>query len=82
MILNPPEIQTLLRTWQLITTQVPAALQAEYLAALFRRQLEPAFPYKNFLNLYHLYLQAIPLETAKAAWGIHHNQTTSPLKQP
>lgn len=83
MIANPPQIQRLLRTWKMIRQGVPESLHAEYLAALFARTLKPAISYDLFLKTYHLYFQSIPLETAKEAWGIHHNQTyfTTPQTQ-
>jgi hypothetical protein len=67
-----------MRTWTRITEQIPAALQTEYLAALFRHLLKPDLTYDQFMESYHLYLQQIPLPTAAEAWGI--NQATTHLQ--
>lgn len=72
MILNPPPIIRLLRTWSRITTETPEPLHVEYLAALFRRLLKPDLSYDRFLEFYHLYLQQIPKDLATEAWGINH----------
>lgn len=74
MIHNPPYIFLLLRAWNTWLRQSgkPATdgTAAIALSHLFAR-LIGAPPYDVFLKTYQLYLQSIPLETAKAAWGLN-----------
>lgn len=81
MLPNPPAVRIILKTWSLIAAQVPAALHAEYLASLFARALKPALPFDSFLEVRYLYLQQIPADTAREAWGIHY-ATTKDLPAP
>ena len=72
MIINPPHIMELLRVWKLIEALWPKnqAKHCEELAAAIIRHLGH-MPWDRFLAVRHLYLQSIPMDTAKAAWGIN-----------
>ena len=71
MILNPPHIVTLLRNFRsLIRQEVSREILTRGLAGwLLNHQGHQ--PYSAFLRFYQLYLQSIPLEIAKAAWGLN-----------
>lgn len=70
MILNPPHIVSLLRSYASMRGHsVSGSLFLNMLAELFFRHLG-SLSYPEFQRVYHLYLQSIPLELAKAAWGI------------
>lgn len=77
MIPNPPQVIRLMRTWTVITEQIPAPMQPEYLAALFRHLLKPDLTYDEFMESYHLYLHQIPRAIATEAWGINVGQLKS-----
>lgn len=72
MIPNPPHIIELLRAWRRIESapQTTAGEHAAALAAAIIRHLGH-MPWDRFLAARHLYLQSIPMETAKAAWGVN-----------
>lgn len=80
MIANPPHIQLVLKSHaQLIRHGVGGEVLAQMLAVLFRKHLGPlAWP--DFLQTYHLYLQSIPMDLAREAWGITAAQSqTTPI---
>ena len=70
MITNPPEIYDILTAYHgHCKSAPPAQLVPEILSTLFRQHLGPQ-NLNDFLKTYQLYLQSIPFETAKEAWGI------------
>lgn len=71
MIHNPPPIVYLLRAYQLLLAHgTPQEDLAPVLATLLRNQIGHLV-WPEFQAIYHLYLQAIPLPTARAAWGLN-----------
>lgn len=71
MIPNPPHIVGLLRAFaQLRRHGVSGGPLTSMLAILFSKHLGQ-LSWKDFLGTYHLYLQSIPLDLAKAAWGLN-----------
>lgn len=74
MIHNPPFIVILLRRWHAVVASKDPIYEnyqlIVILADLLRRSIGHQ-PFDTFLNTYQLFLQSIPLETAKAAWGIN-----------
>lgn len=71
MIANPPHIVLLLRSWNIgLAMCLSPEETTAYLARLLQRTIGRP-PYEAFLKTYQLYLQSIPLETAKAAWGLN-----------
>ena len=81
MIPNPPCIITLLRSYAaLVAYAGSTGSLPEMLAVLLKRHIGHQ-PYAVFLQTYQLYLQSIPLEAAKAAWGINNAETLAPVHQ-
>lgn len=68
MITNPPEIYHLLKAYH-GQAAIPAHQVTASLSYLFRQYLGPQ-TFNDFLRTYQLYLQGIPFETAKEAWGL------------
>lgn len=73
MILNPPHIVTVLRSYRQFTRAGITGQNLEKALAIsllkcIARQDRHTWP--DFQRLYHLYLQSIPLPLAQAAWGI------------
>lgn len=74
MILNPPSIFRLLRAWMRMgASETPKLLPYQLTVALavMLRECIGHQSWDSFLKTYQLYLQSIPFETAKAAWGIN-----------
>lgn len=70
MIPNPPAAVHLLREHALLVRAgMDQAYTASHLAVVLSRLFGP-LPWRDFLACWHLHLQAIPFETAAAAWGI------------
>lgn len=78
MILNPPHIMLMLRTYGDLTGRLGAD-RAETIKALalLLRQFHGFLTWDSFLSLYHLYLQSIPMDLAKEAWGLNAAQAAS-----
>jgi hypothetical protein len=71
MILNPPEIVLILKSYHsMIRLGATGTVLEDMLAVVIKHHLGHQ-PYETFLKTYQLFLQSIPLETAKAAWGIN-----------
>lgn len=71
MILNPPEIFLILKSYKaMLRLGAVGSVLEDMLAVVLKHHLGHQ-PYEVFLKTYQLYLQSIPLETAKAAWGIN-----------
>lgn len=80
MIPNPPNIQLLLRGYQnMVRLGATGTHLEDMLSVLFKAFLGNP-PFDTFLRTYQLYLQSIPLATAKAAWGL--NAARQPLTKP
>lgn len=70
MILNPPHIVSLLRSYRnMVAASVSGNVFLTLLAGQFHLHLG-SISYPEFQRIYHLYLQSIPLEFARAAWGM------------
>lgn len=80
MILNPPHIYQLLTAYQRIKKfEANEYVFAYFLSRIFIKYIgHPDFAV--FVKTYQLYLQQIPLEPAKQAWGINQATFTSHLK--
>ena len=71
MILNPPEIFLILKSYKAMLRLGAAGTVLEDMLAVVIKHHLGHQPYNVFLRTYQLYLQSIPMETAKAAWGIN-----------
>jgi hypothetical protein len=71
MILNPPEIFLILKSYRAMLRLGAAGTVLEDMLAIVLKHHLGHQPYPVFLRTYQLYLQSIPLEAAKAAWGIN-----------
>lgn len=71
MIQNPPAIFVTLKSYRALIRlgHTPDSIVAP-LALVFGEMLGHQ-PYNAFLKTYQLYLQQIPFDHAKAAWGIN-----------
>lgn len=79
MIPNPPEIVLILKSYRaMLRLGAGGTVLEDMLAVVIRHHLGHQ-PYNVFLRTYQLYLQSIPLETAKAAWGINSAAATTTL---
>ena len=82
MIANPPNIYNLLRGYSnMVRLGASGVILEDMLAVLFKTYIAHQ-PYDVFLSTYQLYLQSIPLETAKAAWGINNAHSVPQLARP
>lgn len=71
MILNPPEIFLILKSYKaMLRIGASGTVLEDMLAVVLKHHLGHQ-PYPVFLRTYQLYLQSIPLEAAKAAWGLN-----------
>jgi hypothetical protein len=78
MILNPPEIFLVLKSYRnALRIGASGTVLEDMLAIIFARFIGHP-PYETFLRIYQLYLQSIPLDLAKAAWGINAAQQSTP----
>ncbi|MEO5914835.1 MAG: hypothetical protein ABIS50_11420 [Luteolibacter sp.] len=77
MIHNPPFVVILLRSYQSaarVSRTHPELFEARPLDVILAALLKRTFghqPYNFFLVTYQFYLQSIPLEIARSAWGIN-----------
>lgn len=71
MIINPPSVVSLLRAFMAGHLAQPALLAANFLTCFGRQSWE------EWLNSYRLYLQPIPFDIAREAWGITQTQTNT-----
>lgn len=74
MIANPPNIIELLRAWEQVRMSVSSPEWA--LAVIFNHYLG-TMSWTTFIHTYQLYLQSIPLDLARSAWGLNSTQTST-----
>ena len=71
MILNPPPVASLLRAFMAGHLAQPALLAASFLTCFGLQSWE------EWLRSYRLYLQSIPFDLAREAWGITQTQPST-----
>ena len=77
MIHNPPQITSVLRTFAAVRAMPEEAPRlADHLALLLYINIGHQ-AWDAFLRLYFLYLQSIPADVARAAWGINQASATA-----